>query len=71
MFNRKPKFPLAKVATGFAVGAASGAVLALLFAPMTGKKLQKKIAGVSEDVVEKVEDGVSHVQASVRRLARS
>jgi gas vesicle protein len=67
MFNRKPKFPLAKVATGFAVGAASGAVLALLFAPMTGKKFQKKIAGVTEDVVEKVEEGV----ASVRRLARS
>lgn len=71
MFNRKPKFPLAKVITGFVAGAASGAALALLFAPMTGKKLKKKIAGVSEDVFEKVEDGVQQVQASVRRLARS
>jgi gas vesicle protein len=71
MFNRKPKFPLAKVTTGFALGAIVGAVAALLLAPMTGKKLQKKIAGVTDDVVEKVEDGVSHVQATVRRLAKA
>lgn len=71
MFNRKPKFSLTQLITGMAAGAASGAALALLFAPMTGRKLQKKIAGVTEDVVEKFEDGVSHVQASVRRLARS
>lgn len=70
MFNRKPKFPVAKVTTGFIVGAISGAVAALLFAPMTGKKLQKKIAGVTDDVVEKIEDGVQQVQAGVRRLAR-
>jgi gas vesicle protein len=71
MFNRKPKFPFAKVSTGFLVGALSGAVAALLLAPMTGKKLQKKIAGVTDDVVEKVEDGVNHVQATVRRLAKA
>ena len=70
MFNRKPKFPVAKVTTGFIVGAVSGAIAALLFAPMTGKKLQKKIAGVTDDVVEKIEDGVQQVQAGVRRLAR-
>lgn len=70
MFNRKPKFPVAKVTTGFIVGAISGAVAALLFAPMTGKKLQKKISGVTDDVVEKIEDGVQQVQAGVRRLAR-
>ncbi len=70
MFNRKPKFPVAKVTTGFIIGAISGAVAALLFAPMTGKKLQKKIAGVTDDVVEKIEDGVQQVQAGVRRLAR-
>lgn len=70
MFNRKPKFPVAKVTTGFIVGAISGAVAALLFAPMTGKKLQKKIAGVTDDVVEKIEDGVQQMQAGVRRLAR-
>lgn len=71
MFNRKPKFPIAKVTTGFAIGAISGAIAALLLAPMTGKKLQKKVARVTDDVVEKVEDGVNHIQASVRRLARS
>ena len=70
MFNRKPSFPVAKVTTGFILGAVSGAVAALLFAPMTGKKLQKKIAGVTDDVVEKIEDGVQQMQAGVRRLAR-
>lgn len=70
MFNRKPKFPVAKVTTGFIVGAVSGAIAALLLAPMTGKKLQKKIAGVTDDVVGKIEDGVQQVQAGVRRLAR-
>ncbi len=71
MFNRKPKFPLGKVTAGFAIGAISGAVAALLLAPMTGKKLQKKIASVTDDVVEKVEDGVSSVQATVKRIARA
>jgi gas vesicle protein len=70
MFNRKPKFPVAKVTTGFIVGAISGALAALLFTPMTGKKFQKKLANVTDDVVEKIEDGVQQVQAGVRRLAR-
>lgn len=70
MFTRKQKFPFGKVTVGFALGALSGAVLALLYAPMTGKKMQKKIAGVTEDVFDKVEDGVNQVQSSVRKLAR-
>jgi len=70
MFNRNSKFPFAKVTTGFVIGAISGAVAALLFAPMTGKKLKKKIAGVTDDVVEKIEDGVQQVQAGVRRFTR-
>lgn len=70
MFTRKEKFPLGKVTVGFALGALSGAVLALLYAPMTGRKMQKKIAGVTDEVMEKVEDGVSQVQSTVRRLAR-
>jgi len=71
MFNRKQKFPLAKVGAAFAFGALSGAVLALLYAPMTGKKMQKKIASVTDNVLEKVEDGVETVQATVRSISRA
>jgi gas vesicle protein len=71
MFPRKQKFPLGKVAVGFGIGAVSGAVLALLYAPLTGKKMQKKIAGVTENLIEKVEDTVGDVQATVRRIAQA
>ena len=71
MFSRKQKFPVGKVAVGFGIGAFAGAVLALLYAPMPGKKLQKKIAGVTDDILEKVEDTVDDVQAKVRRIAKA
>ncbi|MGZ5445176.1 MAG: YtxH domain-containing protein [Thermoanaerobaculia bacterium] len=67
MFSRKQKFPAGKVAAAFGAGAIAGSVLALLFAPLTGKKMQKKIASVTGDLIEKVED----VQATVRRIARA
>jgi gas vesicle protein len=70
MFNRKQKFPFGKVAASFGIGAIAGAVLALLYAPLTGKKMQKKIAGVTGDLMEKVEDQVENVQATVRKFAR-
>jgi len=63
MFSRKQKFPLGKVALGFGLGAISGAVLVLLYAPVTGKKLQKKL-------IDKVEETVDDVQATVRRIAK-
>jgi gas vesicle protein len=71
MFSRKQKYPLGKVAVGFGIGAVSGAILALLYAPLTGKKMQKKIAGVTENLMEKVEDTVGDVQATVRRIAQA
>ena len=64
MFSRKQKFPLGKVAVSFGIGALSGAVLALLYAPLTGKKLQKKL-------IDKVEETVDDVQATVRRIAKA
>ena len=70
MFSRK-KFPFGKVAVGFGIGAISGAVLALLYAPLSGKKLQKKIAGVTENLIDKVEEKVDDVQATVRRIAKA
>jgi gas vesicle protein len=71
MFTRKQKFPLGKVAAGFGFGAVAGAIVALLYAPTTGKKMQKKIANVTGDLLEKVEDKVEDVQASVRKIARA
>jgi gas vesicle protein len=71
MFSRKQKFPFGKVAAGFGIGAVSGAVLALLYAPLTGKKMQKKIAAVTGNLIEKVEEKVDDVQATVRRIAHA
>jgi gas vesicle protein len=48
----------------------AGSILALLFTPLTGKKMKKKIASVTEDFIEKVEDKVEDVQATVRRINR-
>jgi len=70
MFNRKQKFPFGKVAAGFGLGAVAGAILALLYTPLTGKKMQKKVASVTGDLLDKVEDKVEDVQATVRRLAK-
>lgn len=71
MFSRKQKFPVGKVAVAFGAGAIAGSVVALLFAPLTGKKMQKKIAAATEDLLDKVEDKVDDVQATVRRIARA
>jgi len=71
MFSRKQKFPFGKVAAGFGIGAIAGAVLALLYAPLTGKKMQKKLASVTENLIDKVEEKVDDVQATVRRIARA
>lgn len=71
MFSRKQKFPVSKVAFAFGIGAVAGAVLALLYAPLPGKKMQKKIAGLTENLIDKVEETVEDAQKSVRRFARA
>ena len=71
MFSRKQKYPFGKVAAGFGIGAIAGAAIALLYAPLTGKKMQKKLAKVTENVLDKVEETVDDVQATVRRIARA
>jgi gas vesicle protein len=40
----------------FVIGAAAGAVAALLLAPMTGRKMQRKVMQVTDKMVDKVED---------------
>ena len=49
----------------FAGGLIAGAAIALLFAPMTGKKMQKKVVEVTDKVIDRVED----LQEQVRRFA--
>lgn len=71
MFNSKQKFPIGKVALAFAIGVISGAAVALLYAPLTGKKMQKKIANATGNLIDKVEEKVDDVQATVRRIARA
>ena len=53
LFKKEPVF--AKCAACFAAGALVGAAVALLFAPTTGKKLQKQLKNVVEDQVENVD----------------
>jgi gas vesicle protein len=54
-----------KYVSSFAVGFVVGAGLTLIYAPMTGKKMQKKIARLNEKVVDKVVD----LKAAVVRAA--
>lgn len=65
MFERK------STVTGFILtfgaGILTGAALALLFTPLTGKKMQKKVA----DITEKVIDKVDHLQDKLRKVANA
>jgi gas vesicle protein len=54
-----------KYVSSFIVGFAVGAGVTLLFAPMTGKKMQKKIARIGDQLVDKVDE----VKVAVSRLA--
>lgn len=54
-----------KYVSSFAVGFAVGAGLTLIYAPMTGRKMQKKIARLNDKVIDRVED----LKAAVVRVA--
>jgi gas vesicle protein len=60
MFRRKEN-QVVKAALFFAAGAAVGAAVALLFAPTTGKKLQKQLKSVVDDQVENFEKVIRKV----------
>lgn len=65
MFGRKPRrFNFYALLT-FALGGITGALIALLYAPTTGRKLQKQIKDVFEDQVENVQKNVSNVLKKV------
>lgn len=51
----------------FGAGLITGTVLTLLYAPTSGKKLQKKVSGMAGRVVDKIDE----VQQSVRNIANA
>ena len=63
MFERKTKFT--PFLFTFIGGVIAGGAVALLLTPMTGRKMQKKVADVADKVIDKVDD----LQGAVRRLA--
>ena len=55
----------------FAIGAVAGAALALLYAPMTGRKLQRKVADATERVKDVVEGSVDNIQNVLRKVGNA
>ena len=48
------RFTFKKFAFSFGAGIVAGAIFGLLYAPVTGKKLQKKVLDVTDELQEKV-----------------
>jgi len=53
-FQKKTSF--VTILWSFIAGAFAGAITALFFTPLTGKKFQRKVADVTGKVIDKVED---------------
>ena len=64
MFDRN-KNSILRFAWIFVLGAVTGGVVALLFAPVTGKNMQRKLTDVTGKVMDRVED----LSTAVRRAA--
>ena len=54
-----------KYLSSFLVGFTVGAGLTLMFAPMTGKKMQRKVVDITDRVIDKVDD----FKVAVQRVA--
>ena len=61
MFGFERKTPFGFYSLFFVVGGLIGAGVALLFAPMPGRKLQKQLR-------DAIEDGVDNVQTMVKKV---
>jgi gas vesicle protein len=59
------------LALTFVLGAVAGAAVALLYAPMTGRKMQRKVANATEKVKDAVESSVGNVQNVLRKVANA
>lgn len=71
MFNKRNRSTFLSFAVTFTLGAAFGATVALLYAPMTGRKMQRKVADVTGKVRNVVEDSVDNVQNVLRKVANA
>lgn len=69
MFKKKSNF--GSYALTFALGMAVGAGVALLYAPMTGKKMQRKVADATEKVKDAVEESVGNVKGVLRKVSNA
>ncbi|MEO8378324.1 MAG: YtxH domain-containing protein [Acidobacteriota bacterium] len=56
---------VSKYVSSFLVGVTVGAGVALLFAPMPGRKMQRKVANITDRVMDKVDD----LKVAVHRVA--
>ncbi len=63
MFQKKTNYR--GLIFAFVGGVVAGAAVALLYAPMTGRKMQKRVGDVADKVIDRVED----LQDQVRRFA--
>jgi len=71
MFNKGNRSTFRSSAVTFTLGAAFGAAVALLYAPMTGRKMQRKVADATGKVRTVVEDSVDNVQNVLRKVANA
>lgn len=69
MFNKKARYGSFFVT--FIVGAITGASIALLYTPLTGKKMQKRVSDVTDKVLDVVEDQIENVQGFVKKVANA
>jgi gas vesicle protein len=67
MFTHKKSF--LSLALFFAVGAVAGAAAALLYAPMTGRNMQRKVSDITDKLANKFSDKVDDLKVAVRRVA--
>jgi hypothetical protein len=65
MFGQKTSFK--RFVFTFGTGLITGVAIGLLYAPITGKKMQKKVADATDRVMDKVDD----LQHTVRKIANA
>ncbi|HET7437090.1 MAG TPA: YtxH domain-containing protein [Thermoanaerobaculia bacterium] len=56
---------VSKYVSSFAIGLTVGAAVALMLAPMPGKKMQRKVANMTDRVMDKMDD----LKVAVHRVA--
>ena len=69
MFNKRNSFR--SYVLTFAAGAVAGTAIALLYAPMTGRKMQRRVADATEKVMDVVGGSVDNVQSVLRKVANA